>query len=259
MSNEPLKKQNVSPRAPYLDLQQSLNIISMLKNVGLQNATFNKEQFFKAIGSSSGAAVRKLAGLGYYGLLTKSGKGEYKISKEAVIGGDINEERKFELLQEFSLNPGVFKSLYEQFGSDSAMETLSSYLQVKHTPPFNQETADRVAKNFIANCQFAKIEEGLPDEPANFGEEVETSSAELSDNSVDEKITQIRVKEGWNILIDRSFSYRVPDERFIVSYTGELDDRRLQIIVKALNDMLEGVSDEGEPVKRISFIEGNNK
>ena len=99
MSNEPLKKQNVSPRAPYLDLQQSLNIISMLKNVGLQNATFNKEQFFKA------------------------------------IGGDINEERKFELLQEFSLNPGVFKSLYEQFGSDSAMETLSSYLQVKHTPP----------------------------------------------------------------------------------------------------------------------------
>ena len=138
MSNEPLKKQNVSPRAPYLDLQQSLNIISMLKNVGLQNATFNKEQFFKAIGSSSGAAVRKLAGLGYYGLLTKSGKGEYKISKEAkeaVIGGDINEERKFELLQEFSLNPGVFKSLYEQFGSDSAMEALSSYLQVKHTPP----------------------------------------------------------------------------------------------------------------------------
>ena len=126
-------------------------------------------------------------------------------------------------------------------------------------PPFNQETADRVAKNFIENCQFAKIEEGLPDEPANFGEEVETSSAELSDNSVDEKITQIRLKEGWNILIDRSFSYRVPDERFIVSYTGELDDRRLQIIVKALNDMLEGVSDEGEPVKRISFIEGNNK
>ena len=60
-------------------------------------------------------------------------------------------------------------------------------------------------------------------------------------------------------MIDRSFSYRVPDERFIVSYTGELDDRRLQIIVKALNDMLEGVSDEGEPVKRISFIEGNNK
>lgn len=87
MTEEIKESKNVSPRAPYLDLQQSAS--------------------FEALNYRPESRVRKNTSLGYYVMQFNSGNGEHKVSGESlerVNGADITEERKFRCVFELVLH-----------------------------------------------------------------------------------------------------------------------------------------------------------
>ncbi|EHI47757.1 hypothetical protein HIMB100_00013310 [SAR116 cluster alpha proteobacterium HIMB100] len=244
MNTEATQNKNSSPIAPYLSLEQSLALIGDLKKAGLQNATFNRHLSFQTIGSGSGASIRKLASLGYYGLLEKAGIGEYKIARDAIkVLLDVNlpNEENLRLKKKFALAPDVFKKLHSQFGAEVVNEdTLSGYLQVNYDPPFNEANAVKVAKNYLVNFQFAKLGE---ESGAGISEQIEHQSDERGKQSGSIADGISGGIDGWTTLIDRPFRPNTPNESFKVICTGEIDDSRLKIIADVAQKMADETLD----------------
>jgi hypothetical protein len=160
--NEELARER-SPRAPVVPLQKAVEFIGKL-HAEFRRGAATPETAARAMGFQTvhGGVNTLFAGLREYGLIDRP-QGKVALTPLAVkILHPLSDEQRHASIVEAALSPKLFAALIRDFG-DSSMPVLESHLvQSGFTP----ERAKQVAKVFLDNKSFAKLEPGSKvDEP----------------------------------------------------------------------------------------------
>ena len=159
-----------SPRAPVVLLNKCIEYVGKLHGECRRNAV-EAITAAKAMGFPSvhGGVATLLASLREYGLIDRP---QSKVALTALavrILHPISEEQKEQAIREAALLPKVFRTLLKDFGDCSPVVIESHLVQAGFTP----DRATQVAKVFIANKAFAKLESGSNIDVMEFDEEVD--------------------------------------------------------------------------------------
>jgi len=166
-----------SPRSPAITLEKAIELVGKFHTECRRNAVA-PETGAKAMGFNTvhGGVLTTFAGLREYGLIDRP-NGKIALTPLSVrILHPISDAQRIEAIREASLLPRIFQTLINDFG-DCSQSVLESHLvQAGFTP----ERARVVARVFIANKAFAKLEAAgnvdvseneSPDETSTSGQE----------------------------------------------------------------------------------------
>lgn len=146
-----------SPNYPNLSLPDA---IARVRRVFDQDrrAPLDREVIAKHMGYSgiSGAADKTIGSIMQYGLLERVGKGEVRVSQNAVdIFHPENAEQRRAALHAAAMMPPLFRSLRERFQGIPSADALRSYLMRQN---FLDRAINPVISAYTETCQFLEQE-----------------------------------------------------------------------------------------------------
>jgi hypothetical protein len=144
-----------SPKYPSESLPSSLDRVKAIYDADQTNPV-DREAAAIHMGYSgiSGASDKTISNLMQYGLLERVGKGEVRVTREAVnvlyaLPGMDNSDA----VHKVAFNPPLFATLREQFPSVPSKETLKIYLKREG---FIDSVVSRICSAYLETCAYAE-------------------------------------------------------------------------------------------------------
>ncbi len=154
---EQKQKKERSTAYPSISLEQALEYSTKLVESYRKNS-FSRQNAVEGIGYTkiTGDTAQKVAALGHYGLLEKTGTGTYRNTELAQrICYFTSEEQKTEDVTTAAQQPKLFRTLIADHQGQSLPTRLKNILINPHG--INPNVADKVAENFKTTLEFAGL------------------------------------------------------------------------------------------------------
>ena len=147
-----------------------------------RRSVIDREVAQKHIGyaGQSGAADKALATLLHFGLLEKAGKGQVRVTQQAVdIIHPENEDARRSALAQAAFSPQIYKDLRERFGDHVSQTALHSYLVREN---FLDRAINPVSNGYLETVRFLEQEKAFESggESVESGQESEAHPDEAS-------------------------------------------------------------------------------
>ncbi len=161
-------KRKKSPRAPSIPLGEAIERAMAVYEKEQRHAAptdvVAKDLGYKS--ANNGAALTTIASLSYYGLLDRPEPGKLAVSAQVQSYHYApNQDMRKELVQQWLINPPVFRDLLERYEGGLPSDATIRYDLIQEG--FKPGTAESVIKAFKDSVEFAGYYESqVSDEPA---------------------------------------------------------------------------------------------
>ncbi len=157
------KRLGRSPAYPSIDLKAAVGKAKKIYDaVGRREIHFDAALNEMGYSKRTGPALRAVAALTQYGLITKSGtKGDRKITLSErsleIIQLPQSDERRKNALAQASLNPKIFEVLNEKYGEHLPNdETINAF--IIHDKKYTPRGAGAIIKAYRATLNYSKLD-----------------------------------------------------------------------------------------------------
>ncbi len=155
--DEKLERISSGPRVPSHPLEEAIGFVKLIK-AGCGSTGIRIDTASKALGYKNrcGPATNKVGALTHFGLLSVSGKGEYRITELAEkILSPCDDREDLEGIREAAQNPRLFSMLIEKYNGQPLPTLLPNILYREFNIP--QQKAKNVSNIFKATLQYAEM------------------------------------------------------------------------------------------------------